>query len=135
MYKDDEVIIVGGGVIGICSAYYLSSRGIKVTVLDKGKIGHGSSFGNCGLIVPSHSIPLAAPGVVLQGLKWMFDSTSPFYIKPRFNYELILWLWKFMKACNQRRTAKGIETLVKLTTESMSLYEQIMDGSIMYMYK
>ena len=129
MYKDDEVIIVGGGVIGICSAYYLSSRGIKVTVLDKGKIGHGSSFGNCGLIVPSHSIPLAAPGVVLQGLKWMFDSTSPFYIKPRFNYELILWLWKFMKACNQRRTAKGIETLVKLTTESMSLYEQIMDAN------
>ncbi len=129
MYKDDEVIIVGGGVIGICSAYYLNSRGIKVTVLDKGKIGHGSSFGNCGLIVPSHSIPLAAPGVVLQGLKWMFDSTSPFYIKPRFNYELILWLWKFMKACNQRRTAKGIETLVKLTTESMSLYEQIMDAN------
>jgi len=127
MDKDDGVIIVGGGVIGICSAYYLSSHGIKVTVLDKGKIGHGSSFGNCGLIVPSHSIPLAAPGVILQGLKWMFDSTSPFYIKPRFSYELILWLWKFMKACNQKKANKGIETLAKLTKESMSLYEQIME--------
>ncbi|MBK50457.1 MAG: FAD-dependent oxidoreductase [SAR202 cluster bacterium] len=129
MYKDDGIIIIGGGVIGICTAYYLSSYGQKVTVLDKGKIGHGSSFGNCGLIVPSHSIPIAAPGVVLQGLKWMFDSTSPFYIKPRFNYELIMWLWKFMKACNYRKTQKGIEALVKLTTESMGLYEQIMDAN------
>ena len=129
MDKDGGVIIIGGGVIGICSAYYLSSHGLKVTVLDKGKIGHGSSFGNCGLIVPSHSIPLAAPGVILQGLKWMFDSTSPFYIKPRFNYELILWLWKFMKACNQKRANQGIEVLVKLTKESMNLYEQIMDAN------
>ena len=129
MDKDDGVIIVGGGVIGICSAYYLSSHGIKVIVLDKGEIGHGSSFGNCGLIVPSHSIPLAAPGVILQGLKWMFDSTTPFYIKPRFNYELISWLWKFMKACNQKRTNKGIETLVTLTKQSMKLYEQIMDAN------
>ena len=129
MNKDDGVIIVGGGVIGICSAYYLNSHGIKVTVLDKAKIGHGSSFGNCGLIVPSHSIPLAAPGVVLQGLKWMFDSTSPFYIKPRFNYELIAWLWKFVKSCNQKKASKGIEALVTLTRESMSLYEQIMDAT------
>ena len=77
MNKDDGVIIVGGGVIGICSAYYLISHGIKVTVLDKAKIGHGSSFGNSGLIVPSHSIPLATPGVILQGFKWMFEQQTP----------------------------------------------------------
>ena len=129
MDQNDGVIIVGGGVIGICSAYYLISHGIKVTVLDKAKIGHGSSFGNSGLIVPSHSIPLATPGVILQGFKWMFDSTSPFYIKPRFNYELIAWLWKFVKACNQKSANKGIETLVTLTRASMNLYEQIMDAN------
>ncbi|MFB3042286.1 MAG: FAD-dependent oxidoreductase, partial [Candidatus Poribacteria bacterium] len=88
MKHESEVLIIGGGVVGICSAYYLIKQGRKVAVVDKGEICSGSSYGNAGLVVPSHSVPLAAPGVLSKGLKWMFDSESPFYIKPRFDLEL-----------------------------------------------
>ena len=60
-------------------------RGTGSPLWTAGEIGSGASHGNMGLIVPSHSVPLAAPGVVTQGLKWMFDPDSPFYIKPRLD--------------------------------------------------
>ncbi|SVE53293.1 uncharacterized protein METZ01_LOCUS506147, partial [marine metagenome] len=78
-----DVVIVGGGAVGVCSAYYLNEAGHDVTLIERRQICSGSSHGNAGLIVPSHSIPLAAPGIVAQGIKWMFDPESPFYIKPR----------------------------------------------------
>ena len=89
--KNERVVIVGGGVIGLCSAYYLSKEGYKVTVIERGKFTEGASLLNAGMIVPSHFIPLAAPGVIGQGIKWMLNSKSPFYIRPRLNGELIKW--------------------------------------------
>ena len=93
-----DVLIIGGGVIGLCSAWYLKQAGYSVGIVDKGEIGRGSSSGNAGMIVPSHFIPLAAPGVIGQGLKWMLNPDSPFYIKPRANLDLIRWLWKFARS-------------------------------------
>ena len=85
MGQKADVVIIGGGVIGICTAYYLQKAGRQVILLERDEICSGSSYGNSGLIVPSHSIPLPAPGVVFQALKWMFNPESPFYIKPRLN--------------------------------------------------
>ena len=92
------IVIVGGGVVGVCSAYYLARRGLSVTLVEKGDIAAGSSYGNAGLIVPSHSIPLAAPGVLRQGLRWMLDTESPFYIRPRPSRALVRWLLRFRRA-------------------------------------
>ena len=83
MSEETEILIVGGGAIGVCSAYYLNATGRDVALVDKGDICSGCSYGNGGLVVPSHSIPLSAPGVVSQSLKWMLNPESPFYIKPR----------------------------------------------------
>jgi len=84
MKKTDVlIIIIGGGVIGVCTAYYLAMLGREVTIVEKGEVGAACSYGNAGLIVPSHSIPLAAPGVLTKGLKWMLDPESPFFIKMR----------------------------------------------------
>ena len=89
-----KVTIIGNGVIGLCSAYYLNQSGVAVTVVDQKKEEHENcSFGNAGMIVPSHFVPLAAPGVITKGLKWMFNPSSPFYIKPRLNKDLMQWLW------------------------------------------
>ena len=68
--------------MGVSAAYALAVRGRRVAVIDAGQVGAGSSYGNAGLIVPSHSLPLAMPGVIGQGLRWMLDPESPFYIKP-----------------------------------------------------
>ena len=103
-----DVLIIGGGAVGVCAAYYLREAGYQVTLVDRGEIGSGASHGNMGLVVPSHSVPLAAPGVVSQGLKWMFKPDSPFYIKPRPDPSLIRWLWAFWKASGEGRMRRAI---------------------------
>jgi D-amino-acid dehydrogenase len=98
----NKAIIVGGGIIGLASAYYLQKSGWKVTVIDKDDFTDNCSFGNAGYVCPSHYIPLATPGIVKQGLKWMLNSQSPFYIQPRLNSGLIDWGFKFMRSATQQ---------------------------------
>ena len=79
-----KILIIGAGVVGLCTAYYCARRGFAVTVIERsGAQRDGCSFGNAGMIVPSHFMPLAAPGMVALGLKWMWNPASPFYIQPR----------------------------------------------------
>ncbi len=120
-----DVIILGGGIIGLCSAYYLSRDGARVAVIDKGEIGHGSSHHNAGYVCPSHFIPLAAPGVFKQGLKWMLNPTSPLYIKPRMNIPFLEWTLKFAQACNDSRARGAMPLLRDLLVESKKLYEEL----------
>ena len=97
MRKQKNVVIIGGGAIGLCTAYYLQQAGHRVTVLEKGVYNEGTSLGNAGMLVPSHVVPLAAPGVISQGMRWLFRKDSPFRIKPRLDPALISWLWQFRK--------------------------------------
>lgn len=127
MTNRSDVLIIGGGVVGLCTAYYLRQQGQSVTLIDKGAIGSGSSFGNAGLIPPSHSIPLAAPGVLLQGIKWMLNPSSPFYIKPRLDLELIRWLWNFRAACSEETMHRHIPPLRDLLYASHDLYQKLID--------
>lgn len=96
-----KVVIIGAGVIGLSCAYYLQNAGCEVIVLEQNDGNNNCSFGNAGYISPSHFIPLASPGIVAQGLKWMLNSTSPFYIKPRLNYDLLRWSYHFYKNANE----------------------------------
>lgn len=118
-----DVLIIGGGAVGVCAAYYLHEAGFRVMLVDRGEIGSGASHGNMGLVVPSHSVPLAAPGVVAQGLKWMFRPDSPFYIKPRLDPTLIRWLWAFWKASSEDRMRKAIPLIRDLSLQSLSLFD------------
>jgi D-amino-acid dehydrogenase len=90
--KKGSAVIIGGGISGLASAYYLLKSGWKVTLLDKGDLFDNCSIGNAGMIVPSHFIPLAAPGMISKGIKWMFNSRSPFYVKPSLDFSLISWI-------------------------------------------
>jgi len=122
---DGPVLIIGGGVVGVCSAYYLAERGRDVILVDKGGICSGSSYGNAGLLLPSHSVPLAAPGVLSKGFQWLLDAESPFYIKPRLDPDLFAWLWRFRAACSHERVRKAIPLIRDLHRASLSLYEQL----------
>jgi D-amino-acid dehydrogenase len=93
-----RAVVVGAEVIGVCAAYYLAGAGWQVTILEQGRVCAGCSYGNGGAIVPSHSVPLAAPGVWQQALRWLFNSKSPFRISPRFDPSLLAWLWRFRQA-------------------------------------
>ncbi len=116
-----HTIIVGGGIIGLCSAYYLQKEGHTVTVIDKGDITDGCSFGNMGYMSPSHFVPLASPGIIAEGLKYMLSSSSPFYIKPRLNWELMQWAWHFYKNSNAAQVKKSAPYLKNILQLSRSL--------------
>ena len=125
--EKSDVLVIGGGVIGVCSAYYLAKRGCAVTLVERGEICSGSSYGNSGLVVPSHSVPLAAPGVLSQGLRWLLDPVSPFYIKPRFDLDLVRWLWWFQQASRVGPMRKGVPVLRDLSMASLELYRDLAD--------
>lgn len=121
-----QVIILGAGVIGLCAALYCARRGMAVTVIErKARRRDGCSFGNAGMVVPSHFIPLAAPGMVATGLKWMWNPESPFYIKPRLDADLLAWGWHFWKAATQRRVDAAAPVLRDLSLLSRQCFEEI----------
>lgn len=120
-----KVIVAGGGVIGLCTAYYLNKAGHEVTLIDKGDLKHGTSFGNAGYISPSHFIPLASPGIVAKGLQWMLSSSSPFYIKPRLNMDLIRWALTFWKRSGKSTMERNIPHLNNILHLSRELTSSI----------
>ena len=119
-----NVVVIGGGIIGLSSAYYLQQAGHKVTVLDKSDFMDNCSYGNCGYVCPSHFIPLATPGIVRQGLKWMLNSQSPFYVQPRLSRSLIDWGLKFMKSATKEHVERSAGPLKDIALLSQYEYEQ-----------
>lgn len=121
-----SVTILGAGVIGLSTALYCTRRGMQVTIIDqKARQRDGCSFGNAGMIVPSHFIPLAAPGMVALGLKWMWNPESPFYIKPRLDVDLMSWGLHFWKAATKARVEAAAPVLRDLSLLSRECFETL----------
>jgi D-amino-acid dehydrogenase len=120
-----NVAIIGGGIIGLCSAYYLQKEGHKVTIIDQSNLDSGASYVNAGYLSPSHIIPLSAPGVMKKGIKWMFNSSSPLYIKPRLDLDFLKWTWAFNKSCNANHVKKAGPIIRDISVLSQQLYEEI----------
>lgn len=121
-----NVVIIGGGVIGLSTAYYCAKRGHRVTLIDRNpEQRDGCSFGNAGMVVPSHFVPLAAPGAVSTAFKWMFNPESPLYIKPRLDWDLMSWGWKFMRAANARHVERSAPLIRDLSFASRACFEEL----------
>jgi D-amino-acid dehydrogenase len=124
--KEKSIVIIGSGVIGLTTAYYCARRGHEVTLLDRESPARdGCSFGNAGMIVPSHFVPLAAPGMVALGLKWMWNPESPFYIKPRLDFGLFDWAFKFWQASSAARVERAAPLLRDLNFASRACFEEL----------
>ena len=120
-----DVAVIGGGVVGVASAAFLAERGARVVLLERGEICSGASYGNAGWISPSHGTPLPSPGVVRQALRWLLDADSPFYVKPRFDLELALWLLEFLRASSAARARSTLRANRELILASLALYEKL----------
>lgn len=121
-----HIVIIGGGVIGLCTAHYCIRQGHRVTILEAGPADHdGCSFGNAGLVVPSHSTPLTSPKNVVLGLKWLLNRRSPFYIKPRLDSELITWLIKLLRHSSAAHVQRSAPLLRDLQYASRACYEEM----------
>lgn len=120
-----KITIVGGGVSGLFSAYYLKQAGYKVVIIEQGNLSDGCSFGNAGMIVPSHIVPLAQPGMIAKGLRWMLKSTSPFYVKPRLSWELMRWGMLFWKHSTEEHVERSIPVLRDMSLLSKQLFQEL----------
>lgn len=120
-----NVVVVGGGVIGLSCAVELAKRGVSVTVIDKGEIGHGCSYGNAGWMTPCFAMPLPMPGLFFKSLKWLANPNSPLYIKPSPSLLLAKWMTQFLLAMNDKQAKAAIEALVLLSKVSLDEYEKL----------
>lgn len=121
MSGHENILIIGAGIAGLSVAYYLNREGFKVTIVDQDEATDNCSYGNAGLIVPSHFTPLASPGVIGKGLRWMLKPESPFSLKLRFDRELFIWGWKFIEASTQSRAKKAAPVLLNLLLKNREL--------------
>lgn len=128
--SDPGVLILGGGVVGLFCAYFLRRRGASVTVVERGDVGGpGScSYGNTGLVGTQGSTPLAEPGVLTQGLRWLGDPQSPFYVKPRLDPGLASWLWHFRRFCNERSVREVFAVLLAMKQRSLAILTSLCEA-------
>jgi D-amino-acid dehydrogenase len=123
--REHQVVVVGGGVIGISCAYFLAKRGAQVTVLERAEIGHGASFGNAGTIAPGHG-PINKPGRVGQALRSLFDPLSPLFVAPRWDPALARWLLAFRRSCTAQAWNHALQSLAPLGHATVEMYDRIM---------
>ena len=124
-----QVVVIGGGIVGLCTAYYLQKEGHNVKVIDKSGMDGGASFVNAGYLTPSHIIPLAAPGMISKGLKYMFNSASPFYMKPRLDGDFLKWAWAFKKSSTTTKVQRAMSHIRDINILSRELYDELKASS------
>ncbi|MSR29374.1 MAG: FAD-dependent oxidoreductase [Phycisphaerales bacterium] len=121
-----RMVVVGAGIVGLCTAYELATRGQRVTVLDRERLGESASCGNAGLFSIGH-YPLTRPGASWRGFKWMFDPQSPLWIRPTLSPALLRWLWMFHRSCDAATTQQSMRTLCALGWRTIQALEKILD--------
>ena len=129
-----RVGIVGGGAIGLCTAYFLRKLGADPVLIESSTLGSGCSLGNAGWVFPSKSTPLAAPGLTLKSLKWMLRRDSPLHIKPSALPRLIPWLMRFRSYCNHADQMRGIAAWVALNEVTMERYDELSADGVQFEY-
>jgi D-amino-acid dehydrogenase len=135
MSKHSDVLIIGGGIIGLSCAYYLIKAGRQVRIIEQDKIGSGASHGNCGLIVFSGLDPLCAPGTIQHEIKRLFRPSSPLYIRPGFTKGRLQWLLGFARKCNAAHFSHAMHARNHLLQYSQMLYDSLfseenLDGEV-----
>ena len=109
--RPERVLVVGGGAVGLCVAEALLSRGAAVTLLERERCGAGASTGNAGWVTPSLAIPVPAPGVIGESLRWLINPSGPLWIRPTLSRHMIAWISHFMASCSQATHRRGLRAL------------------------
>lgn len=127
-----KTVVIGGGVIGLLSAYELRRRGRDVVVMDKDDMCRGASSGNAGWVTPSLSAPVPAPGIVSDSLRWMLRPESPLYVRPAAVPQMAGWLFSFWRNCNVKQYRHGLAALSKFNSTTMDDFDALIDNGVRF---
>jgi D-amino-acid dehydrogenase len=129
-----DVVVIGGGVIGLCTAFSLTQRGVSVTLIDAGPPEHAASHVNAGWIAPTMAEPVPAPGLIATSLRWMLKSDSPLFIEPRMlpNPEFLRWTLRFWQHCNARDYLSSTEAFAAFGANAFALYDRLREAGVRY---
>ncbi len=128
--RPESAIVVGGGLIGLLSAYYLRKQGLHVTVLDAQSAGSGSSRGNCGEIVPSLVGPLSTPGILRESAGSVFKSDSALFIHPQLSTEMLRFMVRFIRNTRPRTYQQTVGHLREFSADVFDLYDEMEDDGV-----
>lgn len=120
-----DVVVIGGGIVGIASAEAMARRGMKVTVIDRGEIGRCCSYGNAGWLTPCFAVPLPMPGMLGTAMKWLLDPESPLFIQPSLKPSVMRWLLRFLRSMNHDLMLRSVRALVDLSTVGIDAFRQM----------
>ncbi len=120
-----SVVVVGGGLVGLACAHYLRDEGFEVTVIDQNRIGGGCSHGNCGMVLPSHVLPLASSAALWDGCKSLFNPRAAFRIRPQARLGLYRWLMAFALRCREGAVKRNGQHLQALLGSSVEMYRAL----------
>ncbi|WP_327583502.1 FAD-dependent oxidoreductase [Nonomuraea sp. NBC_00507] len=127
---EHPVLIVGGGVVGLCAAHYLTAAGVEVEVAERSSLASGASWGNAGWVCLSHSTPVPAPGVARYGLRSLGRPDSPLYIRPSADPRFLAWLWRFWRNSGETTFQRGYAALAELNRPTFDLFDELAEAGV-----
>ncbi|MFN0155420.1 MAG: NAD(P)/FAD-dependent oxidoreductase [Gaiella sp.] len=127
-----KVVVVGGGVVGLACAFELHRAGSDVVVLERGKVGHGTSYGNTGWVCPSFTYPMPGPGIVGDGLRAALHRTGPLALRPGLDPGYVRWLWRFRRNCTRERWQAGVRALLGLNETTFESLDRYRDAGVSF---
>jgi len=122
---DAPVVVVGGGVVGLCVAHYLAAKGMPVDVLERTSLASGASWGNAGWVCLSHSAPVPAPGVARYGIRSLGRPDSPLYLRPTVDPRFLAWLWRLWRSSDERTFRRGYAAIADLNRPTFELFDEL----------
>ena len=125
-----SAVVVGAGMAGLSTAWFLRRHGIEVTVVDRRHVAAGASWGNAGWLAPAFAMPLNEPGTLRHGLAGLLKSTSPLYIPPRADPRLAAFLLAFVRNCTWRRWRTGMQAFTVLNRQALAAYDELAAGGV-----
>ncbi|EID72634.1 MULTISPECIES: NAD(P)/FAD-dependent oxidoreductase [Rhodococcus] len=128
--RPDHVAIVGAGVVGLSTAWFLQERGVRVTVVDRHGVASDASWGNAGWLAPALTLPLPEPAVLKYGLRAMLNPSSPVYVPFTTDLRLVRFLVGFARHCTPSRWTDAMTVFAEVNRISLGAYDELADGGV-----